>query len=98
MAIRLHLQRKKVDDIKSLLKPISFTLEEFMKFLVDIFNLKEAEAVKVARYVFEKDAKVVNGKVEYNKDKSLLTTKLVQDIRNLLSLEGKLKVRRSWGL
>lgn len=92
MAIRLHLQHKKVTDIKTFLKPISFTLEEFMKFLADTFSLKESEAVKVARYIFEKDAKVVNGKVEYNKDKSLLTTKLVQELRNLISLEGKLKV------
>jgi len=94
LSIRLHIQHLKIEHLKSVIPEISLTLKEFCEKTKEIFKLSETEAIKLSRYIFEKEAMIVNGKIQYKENKNTLTTKIIKEIEELCTKGIKFDVRK----
>ena len=56
--------------LKEVLSAVSFTLTSFSERVKELFKLGDDDAMKLARYIFEKDTAILNGKIEFEPEKS----------------------------
>lgn len=76
----------KIVNLKSYFKSISMTSEEFILILTQSFGINQESASKIARYIYQKDAK------SYNPQKSMLTQAVLTNLFELTGMSSESKV------
>jgi hypothetical protein len=92
LSIRLHIMHNKIPSVKSIFSTISYSLEKFRDIIIQKFSLSEEEATKISRFIFEGESALLNNKIEYKADKSILATKLINEFKKLLSIDKRMEV------
>ncbi|CAI2360681.1 unnamed protein product [Moneuplotes crassus] len=83
LSMRLHISKMEIEDLKEIFPETSFTLESLRLKVKELFRLEDEQALKISRYIFEKDEPILNGAVKFDENKSMSSTEVISIVETL---------------